>query len=152
MAQTFIVPPQGDFSKLKELVDRVGGTLISPKTVREFIKLEGEETFLVAGLNSSSLLVINRHATELLESLPEVILGVPGLIYTSDFYSTASSFPSLDWRELEVKMAKSGHTSTSLDDLAERGLGTVLSDVPKTRVVEDERDVDDADAVSRVDY
>jgi hypothetical protein len=131
MSSLYLVPGDGNFSELTAQLERAGMSLVTPKTLRELIVSSSSETSIVAAIRPESMLILNRHASELLEELPEVVIGVLGLIYASEWYSLASTFPPVDWSELVKKTSKSGHTARNLDDVETRGNGSLATSRPE---------------------
>lgn len=126
MSNVYLVPNSGDFEELSRLTSRVGMTLLSPTTVRDFILETNALPQCIVAMSARDLLVLNRHAATLLTVLPVAIANAPGLVYTGDWMTAASALPPMDWREMEAKFQKSGLTAHTPEELETRGRGTTF--------------------------
>lgn len=127
----YLVPSEGDFSDLSDILKRAQIPLITPASIRQMILETAGSPISIVAASNEQLLVLNRHATQLLEEVPSVVVGVPGLVYAGDWYTLASTFPPLDWSELEKKASKSGHTAHDLSAVEQRSVGSILSERPE---------------------
>lgn len=140
---TYIVPQEGNFDALTELTQRAGVTQITPKALRELVIEDAQNSVLVGALNTEHILILNRYASQLLEEVPTVVIGVPGLAYSGEWYTLAASFPPIDWSEFEKKLAKSGSTAYTKEDLEVRSVSAPVR--------EDEPEVENSDPID-VDF
>lgn len=81
-----------------------------------------------ASMQVKDLLVLNRHASTLVVELPSVVMSVPGLAYDGEWVSVAAALPSVDWKEIEKKVAKSGFLANTPDQLESRDRGARVGD------------------------
>lgn len=119
----YVIPNQGDFDTLLSMIKKASVPLITPGTVREFIIESTVAPVVVAAVSPEQLLVLTRHAQTLLDEVPFALISVPGPVYTGDWVTMASTFPPLDYTELERKLAKSGHVSMDTKSLSSRPTG-----------------------------
>jgi len=116
----YIVPDAGDFSEITEVSKKAGVEIISAQTIRQLIMETASKPIVISSIRGQDLLVLNRHAPTLIDELPTVVMSVPGIVYTGEWVSLASSFPAIDWTELASKLSKSGHLANTPEDLTKR--------------------------------
>lgn len=124
----YLVPNEGDFSAIEEVAKKAGVTLITPRNVRDFILESSDQTLVIAAVGPEILLVLNRHARQLVDELPSALIGVPNLLYSGEWFTLASTFVSIDWSEMEAKLSKSGHTAFNPEDHEARSVGAVIQE------------------------
>lgn len=119
----YLFPMGSDLSDILEVTKKAGVPFESFATVRDLILKTQGIPIALGMIGPQELLVINRHATTLLDEMPSVVMSAPGVLYTPDWMSLASAFPAVDWKEIQTKLAKSGHLATTTTQLEARGLG-----------------------------
>lgn len=125
----YLFPLVSDPTEIVETFQRAGLELMQFESIRDFILKSADSGPLIAGtIRPQDLLVLNRHATTLVQELPTIVMSAPGVVYTGDWVSTASALPAVDWRELKDKLSKSGHTAFTPDALEKRGQGGEVFD------------------------
>lgn len=128
----YLFPLGSDLGDITEITKKAGVSFESFATVRELILKSQGHPISLGMIGPQELLVINRHATTLLDEMPSVVMSAPGVLYTPDWMSLASAFPAVDWKEIQGKLSKSGHLATTPEQLEKRNLGanTRPDDVP----------------------
>lgn len=124
----YIIPPSGTATELLEKCQRAGVPVLTPSTTREFILQTAEHPHAVAAVGPQILLILSRHANELLVDLPSMVMAVPGIIYEPAWVTMAAAFPIVDAHELEAKLAKSGVVSSDVNQLTARNRGVPVGD------------------------
>lgn len=120
----YVLPPSSSLEAVNEVLLKAGIKLASFAHLREYIVAEAAAgPITVATLTSQSLLILNRFASELVVDLPTIIMSAPGAVYTGEWVSLGSAFPSIDWLEFSRKTARSGHLALTPDTLTTRGVG-----------------------------
>lgn len=123
----YLVPNVGEFEHLAEVVKRARASLISPESVRELILNDSDNAVTIAAMKPMDMKVIQRHAGTLLAELPAVLMAVPGLVYPGDWLSAAAGFTPVDWMEVERRLAKSGSTAFTLEQMDSLDVGAPVS-------------------------
>lgn len=119
----YLIPAVGEPSDLTAVCSRAGVPLLTPAKVRDFLLMTNENPHSVCRVDSKILLILSRHANELLVDLPAVVHAVPGCVYDPDWMTLAAAFPAIDVRELLSKMEKSGVLASTPFQMEERDRG-----------------------------
>lgn len=75
-----------------------------------------EHALVAVNVEQAALLV--RYPGELAPSELTLVTNVPGLVYRSDWMMATAALPRIDWLELEGRLAKSGLTAYTTEQLA----------------------------------
>lgn len=119
----YIVPANGDATELTALTSRAQIPFVQPANVREFILgIEGVPLGVMA-VNEETLLVLSRHAAQLMVELPSVLTSVPGLMYDQSWMAMGTYFPPTHWKTFSESNKRSGVTSHTPDVLESRRVG-----------------------------
>lgn len=124
----YLLPPAISDKDIVEVTKKAGVPFEVFSSLRELIFAEDKGPIVIGTISAQDLLVLNRHASTLVTELPTVIMAAPGVAYTSDWISLASALPPMDWREMQTKLAKSGHLAVQPEQLEKRGLGGAVFD------------------------
>lgn len=74
-----------------------------------------DHALVAVSVEQAALLV--RYPGELAPSDMTIVTNVPGLVYRSDWMMATAALPRVDWMELEGRLAKSGLTAYTAEQL-----------------------------------
>lgn len=129
----YLIPPVADAAEILEITKKAGVPFEVFNSLRELILKSHQVPIIIGTIQPKDLLVLNRYSQTLLEELPTAVMSVPGALYTGEWVSLASALPPIDWKEIQSKLAKSGHLATTHEQLEKRELGAAVY-APATRL------------------
>lgn len=110
--------PKGNIdSAAAAMITRSRAPVLDPVHLYQMYGTTPTEHALVAvSVEQAALLV--RYPGELASSDMTVVTNIPGLVYRSDWMMAVAALPRVDWLELEGRLAKSGLTAFTPEQLA----------------------------------
>lgn len=120
----YLLPPVVETTDILAICKRSNVPFENFATIRELLLKPLNIPVVIGTIRPQDLLVLNRYAPTLVEELPTVVISAPGAVYNGDWMALASALPAMDWRELETKLSKSGHTAYEGESLVKRNLGS----------------------------
>ena len=116
----YIVAESGDLSSLIEVLKRSQVEFLFGERIGKVLKAYDQQPVFVATVSEADMLLLNRYPDALLDELPTSLMSVPNMVYSGDWVTLASALPAMDWMEMESKLAKSGATAQTVEQLGER--------------------------------
>lgn len=108
-----------DSQQVRELAKRARVPLVEPDKLFEIYSAFPSSVVLLS-LGDQSLNALTSNVDELLPEAPTAIFNVPGALYTHSWTLLSQKFAlyPIDWKEIEVKLLKSGTLGTTADAVA----------------------------------
>lgn len=122
----YLIPPVTDPAEILDITKKAGVPFEVFNSLRELILKSHQVPIIIGSILPKDLLVLNRYSQTLLEELPTAVMSAPGAIYTGEWVSLASALPPMDWKEIQQKLAKSGHLANTPEALEKRDLGAAV--------------------------
>lgn len=140
--------PKGDIdSASMSLISRSRVPLLDPVKLVELFTNPGfhsEHALVQVSLEQAGLL--SRYPSQLTTSDMTMVTNVPGLVYRSDWMMLLASIPRLDWLEIEGRLAKSGLTGYTQEQVAAASKpGAILAPLVIEASVVSEGDIGDGE-------
>jgi hypothetical protein len=120
---TYLVPTDGKLDDIIDLATKAGMHIATPTTIREFIIENNENPHGIYAVTTEQLMLLGRHASQLMNEMPSVVFSVPGLVYGADWMTAAGMYHPADWIELTDKLSKTGLIAHTLEDAEKRDRG-----------------------------
>lgn len=105
----YLVPPLGDDKELSSRAKLSRLPLFVSDTVRDFLIMTSDSPHSVVRISASALELIGGYPQQLVQEMPTVITGVPGMTYELSWVTKASLLPGISWLQFSEMFAKSGH-------------------------------------------
>lgn len=108
-----------DSQQVRDLAKRARVPLVEPDKLFE-IYTAFPASIVLLSLSDHSLNALTSNVDELLPEAPTAIFNVPGALYSHSWTLLSQKFAlyPVDWKEIEVKLLKSGTLGTTADAVA----------------------------------
>lgn len=106
----YLIPKGTIDTAAMAMIARAGAPFVDPIKLAEMFAL-APSSMLLAQVDFEQVAILTRYNTQFSDEPFTIVMGVPGLVYRSDWMMTAAQCPRIDWTEFEGKLAKSGLTA-----------------------------------------
>nr|QYF49767.1 MAG: hypothetical protein 1 [Guangxi cysto-like virus 5] len=132
MSQLYIIPRiiQPD-PAVVQMLQRSGITHVHAEKLYDLWPYLASGAKVLAEMDETTMALLLRYSTTLLETMPFIITGFPGSNYSPEWNMQSGHVTPVRFADFETQLLKSGHQANSLDQVAERALLDV--EPPATR-------------------
>lgn len=113
----YLIPPIPGNQELVAMCGTAKVKLIEVDKLYRLIQATAEDGDIVAAVTEEALLLLSRYVTELLPSLPEVVMAIPDVHYSAQWSIQATRFPARDYERFQLALLKPGHKKQTREDL-----------------------------------
>lgn len=127
---TYLIPKNSVDDTVVKQLSAARIDLVSVGNLRSFILADDPAKVLVLAVDADTLMLITRHKSHVLETLPSVVMNMPGVVYPPQWMVFGAQLPTVDWIEFSQMTAKSGSLVTDLGQETSVGESALEIDSP----------------------